>query len=391
MTVSVSSALLATANAAAASAPDGSKNAAFCGALSTGIGSGYKLVARRDGVIVLSMTMSGSLASSSYGLSIPDDYATLTVLTAADIDTGSWTLRIEKASDAAVHLEGTLGRSGTDFVMSASLTADSTIALAGIYLRSPAIDTPSAPSSSLTLATMKSDVDTSLQHDYLLHSVPPEWDWGSGPRPGAGANPPSGWASAPVFVPWGIISSERENPPGPHNWRVAIHSVHHHERRGGSWSVIRSDACPPCAGALYTDYETNANIPANKRETGGFSEVWIPNTGGEFHFYPSPRHAVQVSGAEHRVVLIKLALTLDNPLGDDDRAAAHVTALAAGDYWISESAGWSPDFSANYDYWIGRARTLALYPTWGWHSAHTMGSDADITAYLAWVATLGIL
>ena len=144
MTVSVSSALLATANAAAASAPDGSKNAAFCGALSTGIGSGYKLVARRDGVIVLSMTMSGSLASSSYGLSIPDDYATLTVLTAADIDTGSWTLRIEKASDAAVYLHGTLGTAGTDFTLSADLDPAVGIVLYRLFLRSPSIDTTSS-------------------------------------------------------------------------------------------------------------------------------------------------------------------------------------------------------------------------------------------------------
>lgn len=144
MTVSVSSALLATANAAAAGAADGSKNAAFCGALSTGIGSGYKLVARRDGVIVLSMTMSGSLASSSYGLSIPDAYSTLTVLTAADIDTGSWTLRVEKASDAAVYLHGTLGTAGTDFTLSADLDPAVGIALYGLFLRSPSIDTTSS-------------------------------------------------------------------------------------------------------------------------------------------------------------------------------------------------------------------------------------------------------
>jgi len=144
MTVSVSAALLATANAAAAGAADGSKNAAFCGAISAGIGSGYKPVARRDGVIVLSMTMSGSLASSGYGLSIPDAYATLTVLTAADIDTGSWTLRVEKASDAAVYLHGTLGTVGTDFTLSADLDPAVGIALYGLFLRSPSIDTTSS-------------------------------------------------------------------------------------------------------------------------------------------------------------------------------------------------------------------------------------------------------
>lgn len=145
MTLSVTSSLLSAANAAAAAVADGAKNAAFCAAISSGIGSGYKLVARRNAIIVLQMTMSGSLGSSSSGITIPDYYASLDTLLSADIDEGTWTLRIEKASDAAVYIEGTLGRAGTDFTLSDDIDETGTIALSGIFLNSPSLDSAPAP------------------------------------------------------------------------------------------------------------------------------------------------------------------------------------------------------------------------------------------------------
>lgn len=141
MAVQPTSGLLSAANAAASGAADGAKNAAFCGAIATGIGSGYKIVARRNGEVVLSLTMSGSLSASGAGLAIPNSYGSLDTLLAADIDTGSWTLRVEKASDPAVYLEGTLGRSGTDFILSDDLDPAKGFAISGLTLRSPALDT----------------------------------------------------------------------------------------------------------------------------------------------------------------------------------------------------------------------------------------------------------
>lgn len=141
MAVTPTTALKAAANAAAAAAAEGSKNAAFCSAISSGIGSGYKLVARRNGVVVLDMTMAGSLSSVTGGLAIPTSYSALNTLLDADIDTGSWTMRVEKASDASVYLEGTLGRTGTDFILSGDLAANGDVAFGSqIVLRSPAID-----------------------------------------------------------------------------------------------------------------------------------------------------------------------------------------------------------------------------------------------------------
>lgn len=143
MAVTPSTALLASANAAAGAVADGQKNTAWCGAIASGIGSGYKLVARRDGIVVLDLTMSGSLQAVAGGLAIPGSYVTRNTLLDADIDSGTWSMRVEKAGDPSVYLNGTLGRIGTDFVLDADLVAGGAIALApsGIVLRSPSLDT----------------------------------------------------------------------------------------------------------------------------------------------------------------------------------------------------------------------------------------------------------
>lgn len=141
--LNLSAALLATANAAAGAAADGAKNAAFGDAVVAGIGSGYRIVARRDSVVVLDLTMSGSLQRSGNALLVPDDYAVLNTLSDADIDSGSWTLRIEKASDAAVYVNGVLGKPASisaDFRLSRDLEIARGVALSGVTLRLPQLD-----------------------------------------------------------------------------------------------------------------------------------------------------------------------------------------------------------------------------------------------------------
>lgn len=141
--LTVSAALLATANAAASAAADGAKNAAFGNAVSAGIGSAYRIVARREGIIVLDLSMSGALTVSGNSLVIPDDYASVNTKLAADIDTGTWTLRVEKSSDASVYLTGSLGPAGggADFTLSRDLEEERTVALLGITMRLPQFDT----------------------------------------------------------------------------------------------------------------------------------------------------------------------------------------------------------------------------------------------------------
>lgn len=392
MAVTPSSALLSAANAAAGAVSDGQKNAAWCGAIASGIGGGYKIVARRDGVVVLDMTMSGPLSQVSGGLAIPNSYATLNTLLAADIDSGTWTMRVEKSGDPTTYLQGTIGRSGTDFVLSGDLSSEIQVSLGtGIILLSPALDTVT---DTFTLALIKSDVNTGLAHEYLMDGVNPDWSWGTYPRAGTGANPPSatGWTS-PAWVPWGHCATERNNPPGTHNWRLAVFAIYHAEKRDGQWAFTGTQvtSASQIAGAMYTNYETDANVAANKRTSNGFLEVKFPTDGGSYHWFPSFRTPIPASGATHRAVLLKLALTMDDPGGTDDRASARVCALAGGDYWKSMTQAWDPAVYSNDDFWIGRARRPAIYPEKSWHSAHTMTSDADVNEFIAWVNTLGIL
>jgi len=391
MTITVSASLLSAANAAASAAADGSKNAAFCVALSSGIGASYRLVARRDSVVVLDLTMSGSLTASASGLQLPSSYATLNTLDAADIDTGTWTLRVEKGSDSTVYLSGSLGRSGADWTLSDDLDPERGIALSGMFMQAPAIDSVS-PGSSLTLDLMKGDVNTSLTHEMLMNGVNPSWDWGTKGRAGVGPNPPqaSGWGS-PAWILWGHAGTERGVAPGNANWRLAIHEMHTYERRSGTWQAVHSPVTTTeqHSGAMYLNYETNQNTSADRRTSNGYVEVKFPSAGGAYHWYPTFRTAVPTSGAQHRVVLIKASLTKDNPSGTDDRASARVALLAGGDYWRSMSVQWGDGYS-NDDFWIGRARKPALYPDKSWHVAHTMTNDSDINGFLSWAATQGI-
>lgn len=143
MALTVSANLLSAANSAAGAASDGDKNAAFTAAIASGIGADYRVIARRNGEIVLDVRMPGTMDTSRVGLRIPDDYSAIYAHEAADIDTGTWSLRFEKAGDPTTYLSGTLGRSGGDFTLSADLDPTKGIALAGMLLRSPSLDTSS--------------------------------------------------------------------------------------------------------------------------------------------------------------------------------------------------------------------------------------------------------
>lgn len=245
-----------------------------------------------------------------------------------------------------------------------------------------------------TLNLLKQDVNRTLAHEMFMDGVPPDWSWGTYCRPGTGANPPSatGW-TAPAWVPWGHIATERNNPPGTHNWRVAIFNIYHAEKRNGAWAFTGTQVTSPTQinGSMYLDYETNESVAADTRTSNGYLEIKPPTTGGAYHWFPSFRTPISATGATHRAVLIQMSLTMDNPGGTDDRSAARVVALCGGDYWKSMTQAWDPAVYSNDDFWIGRAKKPAVYPDKSWHSVHTMTSDADINEFIAWVETLGIL
>lgn len=382
------------AMAAAAGAANGVKRAAYLSSWGTAIGSNADVILYRNGTPVWEAALTGALPV--VGPSIVITAATQSSVSVADIDTGTWELRVEKSTDSAIYIGATVTAAtvAESFRLSADLAADSTVSI-NITFNAPALDTVGGvggdTGSGITLALLQSDVNQSLAHEMYLHGVPPEWSWGSHANLAVGANPPqlAGWGS-PAFVVWGVASTERNNVPGVHNWRLAVHSMLSFEKRGGQWMRQSSDwHTPPCPGAMYTDYETNASVAANKRETNGYSEIKFPNNGGSFHFF-TDRTPVGSTGAQHRATLINASLTLDNPAGIDDRAAARVVVLASGDYWKTISIPWSSTQYTNDGFFVGRARKPALWPSTSWHSAHTMTSDADVNEFIAWLVTQGI-
>lgn len=382
------------AMSAAASADNGSKRAAYLASWQSSIGSDAKVVLYRDATPVWVANLTGAVPV--VGPSIIINSVTQASVSEADINTGSWELRVEKSSDAAVYFGATVAADAAPeiFHLSDDLESDSTVSVS-ITFNAPALDTVGGGGSGgtgLTAALLEGDVNTSLAHEMLLDGINPAWSWGTYPRSGTGANPPSasGW-TAPCFIPWGVAGTERNNAPGTHNWRIATLEIHTHERRGGQWQTVHSAVIShtQIGGAMYLDYETNAQTTADVRSTNGYDEVKFPNAGGSYHFYPSFRTDVPTSGCQQRVVLIRASLTLDNPGGTDDRASARVALLVGGDYWRSQSTQWGDGYS-NDDFWIGRARKPALWPNKSWHAAHTMTSEADINEYIAWLATQGI-
>lgn len=355
MSVTVSSALLAAANAAASAAADGAKNAAFCGAISAGIGSDFRLVARRDGVVVLDVRLPGALTVSSAGLDVPTQYNALYTLSAADIDTGAWTLRIEKFSDASVYLTGSLGRSGTDFLLSDDLDPDKGFAIAGLTLRSPSLDT--ADWIDVLVNDMK------LFHDGpsdVLSVIP---GWGSGALLPESYARPSGWTDGLFWFHVMEDTSSLSATDAARAWRVAgpytgnqapntriqardlqlwyldagnVWRLHGHSVQPGRYMPPiqwgDNDYQQAKDNATWRD-ETSNGGGASVRDIGRGdyeSHVW--------HSFTSPKTLPTFGGLASCFFARRI---LDNGAGTDDRASCRILGACAGDYYIdaATSAG----------------------------------------------------
>lgn len=399
MAVTVSSALLSAANSAASGASEGSKNAAFCSAISTGIGSGYRIVARRSSVVVLDMTMSGSLSSSATGLAIPDSYSALNTLLAADIDSGSWSLRVEKASDANVYLHGTLGRSGTDFILSADLDPEAGIALNGLVMLSPSID--AAPSLSEGYVDVLVN-DMKLFHDGPCDVLEKINGWGPGAFPAIGKPMPSGWTHALGWFHVMEDSSNISSADAARAWRVSgpytgngapntriqckelqlwyldtgnVWRLHGRRQQPGSsvypidWSLN-----VPTTASTWRSEATNGG-GASIRDLGrGTLEAYT------WHSYTSPtplpaHNALAACFMGRRI--------LDNPGGPDDRASCRMLGACAGDYYMDAwTAGDGPEITGVNVRDMGWGRMKYFTDDWqlfAWYSINTR-TEAQIRA-----------
>lgn len=135
-------ALAAAATNAANDAISGSKNAAYLTYIRDQIGANFLMKLLREDVVVWQATATGSLTISGSRFVLPTS-VTQTSITASDIDTGEWILRVENASDATVYIATavTTTAGAGPFRLSADLATSGSVILGSLLLNSPTFDT----------------------------------------------------------------------------------------------------------------------------------------------------------------------------------------------------------------------------------------------------------
>jgi hypothetical protein len=130
-----------SATSAAAAAANGAKNAAYLNHIRTAIGSNFLMELLRNDVIVWSATASGLLTITGSRFVLPTAF-TQTAITAADIATGEWIVRIRSATDATKYLAGKVTPTAGigPFRLSASLAGGGTLSMGTVEFASPSFD-----------------------------------------------------------------------------------------------------------------------------------------------------------------------------------------------------------------------------------------------------------
>ncbi len=134
-------ALAIGATAAANAAANGGKNNAYLTYLRDQIGADFVMKLVRDDVPVWQATASGSLTVNASRFVLPTS-ATQNSISAADIDTGGWILRVEKAGDSSKYIATAVTPTGGagPFRLSADLASDGSVSLGSLLLNSPSFD-----------------------------------------------------------------------------------------------------------------------------------------------------------------------------------------------------------------------------------------------------------
>jgi len=141
MTTTYSDTEQTAALAAAAAAANGVKRAAWLASWQTAIGSGARVALYRDSVRVWHGTITGTLTIT--GTAFVIETAAQVSIAEADIDTGTWEVRVEKASDSAVYFGATVAlNAGTNEIeLDRDLTGTATLDIGTLTFNAPPFDT----------------------------------------------------------------------------------------------------------------------------------------------------------------------------------------------------------------------------------------------------------
>lgn len=215
--------------------------------------------------------------------------------------------------------------------------------------------------------------DMTLPPDAALHGVPSRYSWASGiaqtqPIPVPAKNWKKEWFQA--MTAWGQVYIPAQGSTAT-NTRCQIRNLTtKYLLKSGQWVTLQSSKAPEGA-AFREDFANNESMDAGARSesvNGGGSSFIVgvgPWANHNYHFWPAGGRAnVDVNTIVGIYTSCEARLILDNPSGPDDRAQCKNVLQMGGDWWLSKSAGWLPDWSAN----SGIGSTRAKWVTANWQT-----------------------
>jgi hypothetical protein len=213
--------------------------------------------------------------------------------------------------------------------------------------------------------------DMTLPHESKLHGVPDTYDWSRGPRLGRGNNA----GDFKAFTAWGQVYEAADGNPAT-NTRVELRDIKAYvlSKKTGQWSLLQHTQDVDGA-AFKEDFAENVSAaPEARREKDGTVSV-TAGGGYNYHFWPSSgRATIDPDDIAGVFTTVQARLIMDDPAKPDDRDTAQYLLGMGGDYWLSLTAEWKPDWSTVGDAGIGRMKFVT--PEWQAFNMTTLPANA---------------
>ena len=212
--------------------------------------------------------------------------------------------------------------------------------------------------------------DMTLVPDAALHGVPSNYSWADGkaapqPMPVPAKNNKGQWWRA--MTTWGqayipVTGSSATNT------RMQIRNlVTKLLYKSGKWYEVQHG--DPQGAAFVEDFVNNASMSAGERNeaaNGGGKSVIVGVgqwAGHNYHFWPTGSRAnVDIDSVVGVFNFCEARLIVDNPNLPDDRDICKNTLQMGADWWLDQTGGWLPDWSANSG--IGGCRSKWVTKDW---------------------------
>ena len=204
--------------------------------------------------------------------------------------------------------------------------------------------------------------DMTLPPDAAFHGTE-AMDWGTGAAGTPTSVPHQNWKGEwfEAMTNWGQVYIPRAGSPAT-NTRCQIRNLTSKLlRKNGTWETVQSGG--PQGAAFREDFKNNEAINPDVRDEsangGGLSMIvgvgqWA---GFNYHFWNTgSRAVVDVNNTVAVYTACEARLIISNPSLPDDRATCKNILQMGADWWLNQSGGWLPDWSANGGICGGRAK-----------------------------------